>query len=146
LPRRPKRKREHCAPFSATGPSHIQVPMQPLAPMQPQGTWQWMPAGACMSAPPAPIQYLERWPSYYVCPDMNAGGGASQDSHGRASRRLNRGVHEEGKAERRKGVKKPNRILVTSCGEIDAGCGGKNAWDSSVRAYVPRILDLSIID
>ena len=106
MPRRPKQKQEHYAHFSATRPSHIQVPMQPQAPMQPHGTWQWMHAGACMSAPPVPVQYLERWPSYSMCPDMNAGRGAPEDNHGRASRRLNRAVHEAGKAERRKGGKK----------------------------------------
>jgi hypothetical protein len=31
-------------------------------------------------------------------------------------------------------------------GEVDDACPGKNAWDDTVRALVPRILDLSVVD
>ena len=65
---------------------------------------------------------------------------------GRASRRLKRSMHGEGKTDRIAPSKKPNKITVTELGEIDPHCTGKNAWDASVRVYVPRILDMSIID
>jgi hypothetical protein len=40
---------------------------------------------------------------------------------------------------------KPHHITVKPDGEIDAGCDGKNAWDDSVRGYVPKMIDISII-
>jgi hypothetical protein len=40
---------------------------------------------------------------------------------------------------------KPHHITVKADGEIDVGCEGKNAWDDSVRGYVPKIIDMSII-
>lgn len=35
---------------------------------------------------------------------------------------------------------------VLEGGEVDASCEGKNAWDLSVRNFVPKILDMSIVD
>ena len=41
---------------------------------------------------------------------------------------------------------KPNCVFVSECGEVDAGCEGKNAWDEAVRDLVPKILDVSVVD
>jgi hypothetical protein len=70
----------------------------------------------------------------------------STQSLQRGERRSKKAQYELGKAERKKAGKKPHSVSVTAAGEIDAGCLGKNAWDSLVRMYVPRILDMSVID
>jgi hypothetical protein len=69
-----------------------------------------------------------------------------EDASTRGSRRHQHALYEHGKGERTKAGKKPHRISVTPAGEIDAACAGKNYWDSLVRTYVPRILDMSVID
>jgi hypothetical protein len=37
-------------------------------------------------------------------------------------------------------------VEVLEGGEVDPGCSGKNAWDLAVRNFVPKVLDLSIVD
>jgi hypothetical protein len=64
------------------------------------------------------------------------------ESIARASRRRNRREYDEDDDIDRS---KPHHITVKADGEIDAGCEGKNAWDDSVRGYVPKIIDVSII-
>ena len=64
----------------------------------------------------------------------------------RGNRQHQHALYEYGKEERRKAGKKPHSISVTPAGEIDAACAGKNSWDSLVCTYVPRILDMSVID
>jgi hypothetical protein len=40
--------------------------------------------------------------------------------------------------------RKPEQILVTPGGDVDPAV--KNAWDSAVKTFVPKILDMSIVD
>jgi hypothetical protein len=42
--------------------------------------------------------------------------------------------------------KKPHQVRVKPTGDIDRACDGKNAWDDAVRTFVPRILDISVIE
>ena len=41
---------------------------------------------------------------------------------------------------------KPCQIIVQLGGEVDGACPGKNAWDDTVKALVPRILDFNVVD
>jgi hypothetical protein len=67
----------------------------------------------------------------------------NEDSIARANWQLK---HKQYDRVRGKGTSKPHHIRVKDGGEIDAGCLGKNAWDDSVRGYVPKMIDISIID
>ena len=98
------------------------------------------------SAQPPPGPYPEGWPPQIQCSAMEVVEEPSTQSLQRGERRSKKAQYELGKAERKKAGKKPHSVSVTSAGEIDAGCLGKNAWDSLVRIYVPRILDMSVID
>jgi hypothetical protein len=50
-------------------------------------------------------------------------------------------VSEQGSA----GVK-PQQVVVKADGDIDTASKGKNAWDSTVQTFVPRLLDISIVN
>ena len=63
-----------------------------------------------------------------------------------ANRREKKAVYEHIEVDRKKVGKKPHSISITVIGEIDAGCLGKNSWDCLVRMYMPRMLDMSVID
>jgi len=41
---------------------------------------------------------------------------------------------------------KPNQVYVQDGGEVDATYQGKNAWDATIRDFVPKILDMSVVD
>jgi hypothetical protein len=41
---------------------------------------------------------------------------------------------------------KPQQVRVKPSGDIDAASEGKNVWDSAVRTFVPKMLDMSIVD
>jgi hypothetical protein len=153
--REPKRRR-HEVPASVTAagtlltaPSH-----PPPAYTQP---WQWMqpqwlpqpqmaPAPWAMSGPPPSCPYPEGWTPHSQGTGMVVAEEPSAGSLARGTRRQKKAVYDDAKVERRKAGKKPHNISVTPSGEIDAGCSGKNSWDSLVRTYVPRILDMSVID
>ena len=77
--------------------------------------------------------------------DLDFAEEAPSQSQKRAERRFRLAHLEHGK-ERKKVRKKPHSLSITTAGEIDAGCAGKNTWDSLVRTYVPRILDMNVID
>jgi ribosomal protein L31E len=40
---------------------------------------------------------------------------------------------------------KRRRIIIQNDGEIDINSPGKNLWDSTVRTWVPKLLDMSIV-
>jgi hypothetical protein len=42
--------------------------------------------------------------------------------------------------------RKPRQITIQPGDEVDGACPGKNAWDDTIRALVPRILDLNVVD
>ena len=134
--------------------------------------WQWVSSGHWMPPPtmtalqwgmpppPPSAPYADRgmvlqprsgpYPDSWVVPQTTTNFPSTEDLSadvaGRVSRRLKRSMHGEGKTDGIVPSKKPNKITVTELGEIDPRCIGKNAWDASVREYVPRILDMSIID
>jgi hypothetical protein len=56
-------------------------------------------------------------------------------------RRKKREYDDDGDIDR----SKSHYITVKPDGKIDAGCNGKNAWDDSVRGYIPKMIDMSII-
>jgi hypothetical protein len=41
---------------------------------------------------------------------------------------------------------KPQQVRVIAGGDIDTSSEGKNAWDSAVRTFVPRLLDISVVN
>lgn len=43
-------------------------------------------------------------------------------------------------------VLKPCKVIVHEGGEVDAGYSGKNAWDQAVRTFVPKTMDLSVVE
>jgi len=44
------------------------------------------------------------------------------------------------------GGKKATRVEVLDNGDIDATSEGKNAWDEAIRFYVPKILNMSVVE
>ena len=42
--------------------------------------------------------------------------------------------------------KKPHQLCVKPIGDIDGACDRKNAWDDTVRTFVPLILDISVVE
>jgi hypothetical protein len=62
------------------------------------------------------------------------------------SRRKKRTAYEFGREETPEGPPKPNFVEVLEGGEVDPGCSGKNAWDLAVRNFVPKVMDMSIVD
>jgi hypothetical protein len=70
----------------------------------------------------------------------------NSESAARAARRQKRKLNDEAATERSTSGRKPRQITVQPGGEVDDACPGKNAWDDTVRALVPRILDLSVVD
>ena len=41
---------------------------------------------------------------------------------------------------------KPNAVHVLKGGEVDPTCEGKNAWDRALRSFVPKIIDMSVVE
>ena len=62
------------------------------------------------------------------------------------SRRKKRTTYELGSQERGTATGKPSFVVVQEGDEIDANCDGKNAWDEAIRNFVPKILDMSIVE
>jgi hypothetical protein len=75
-----------------------------------------------------------------------AGRAGNNKSAARAARRQKRKLNDEAVAERSASGRKPRQIIVKLGSEVDGACPGKNAWDDTVRALVPQILDFSIVD
>jgi hypothetical protein len=120
----------------------------------PQGPWV-MPLGAGSMAPHMPwimpsAQPSMPYPGLLWPPnapvEAPAGRAGNSESAARAARRQKRKLNEEAALERSTTGQKPRQITVQPGGEVDGACPGKNAWDDIVRALVPRILDLSIVD
>ena len=94
----------------------------------------------------SPCPYLEGWPSHVQSKEVQQGEVPFLQSLERANRREKKAVYEHIEADRKKVEKKSHSISITIAGEIDTGCLGKNLWDCLVRTYVPRMLDMSVID
>ena len=62
------------------------------------------------------------------------------------SRRKKQTAYELGSQERGTATRKPSLVVVQEGGEIDASSDGKNAWDEAIRNFVPKILDMSIVE
>lgn len=168
--RRQKRKRSLVS--SRSPPTVRASDATPPGPPSYGNNWQWVPTGQWMPPPtmappqwgmgmqpppapypdrgmvlqPPPPHYADKWVGNPLGTAFTASGDLSTDATGRASRRVKQSADVKGRSDRSTVGKKPHNITVNDLGEIDPGCAGKNAWDSSVRAYVPRILDMSIID
>ena len=42
--------------------------------------------------------------------------------------------------------KKPHQVRVKSIDDIDGAYDSKNVWDNAVKMFVPRILDINVIE
>jgi hypothetical protein len=119
--------------------------------------WQWMqppwiaqqamaPPNWVMGGQVPSIPYPAAWllpcaphtgpPSLEVMPESAA----------RASRRQKCKEYDSGVTVRDAVGQKPQQVRVKPGGDIDAASEGKNAWNSAVRTFVPRMLDISIVD
>ena len=149
-PLRTRLKRKRPLPVPAAPSAHVvaQATTQSPGPPPPPGgynhSWQWVPSGQWV--PQAPMQGNQWSAGGPLAGGAYLAGDATTDSVERATRRLKRALYEEGSRDRKKAGTKPHSISVQADGEIDGGCAGKNAWDRSVRVYVPKILDMSVID
>jgi hypothetical protein len=115
--------------------------------------WLWMP-GPWMQQqhlpqpqwvmPPqsGPVPYSNPWGASAQLGDGSTASPGNVDSASRASHRRKRSQLEQDRGSK---GKKPHQIRVKAGGEIYAGYEGKNAWDDSVRGYVSKMLDISII-
>jgi hypothetical protein len=74
------------------------------------------------------------------------GRAGNSESAARVARRQKKKLNDEAAAERSTSGRKPRQITVQPGGKVDGACPSKNAWDDTVRALVPRILDLSVVD
>lgn len=70
----------------------------------------------------------------------------SPDSAARLAWRHKKHVVDEVVDQRVGTAQKPNQVWMMIGGEIDGGCEGKNAWDLAIHTFVPRMLDLEVID
>jgi hypothetical protein len=96
-----------------------------------------------MSGQSGLVTYPSQWVPSSQFGDVSNASPGNPESAARASQRHKRNQEDDDRAGERK---KPHRIRVKSGGEIDGGCDGKNAWDDAVRRYVPKMIDISIID
>jgi hypothetical protein len=42
--------------------------------------------------------------------------------------------------------KKPHQVRMKLTGDLDGACDGNNVWDDAVKTFVPRILDINVIE
>jgi hypothetical protein len=90
-----------------------------------------------------PLTCPTQWVPSSQFGDVSIASPDNPESAARASQRHKRNQEDN---DRGREKKKPLRIRVKSGGEIDAGYDRKNAWDDAVRGYVPKMIDISIID
>jgi hypothetical protein len=64
----------------------------------------------------------------------------------RALRRRRQNEYDSSVSERGSMGMKPQQVVVKAGGDIDTIFEGKNAWDSVVRTFVPRLLDISVVN
>ena len=111
----------------------------------PNSQWNWVPGHY---VPPQGSQVPLPWiagPPAWEQPSWQpvASGVRPFDS---TSRRKKRTAYELGSQERGTATGKPSFVVVQEGGEIDANCDGRNVWDEAIRNFVPKILDMSIVD
>jgi hypothetical protein len=75
-----------------------------------------------------------------------AGRTGNNENASQAARRQKKKLNDEATVEKSTSGQKSRQITVQPGGEVDGACLGKNAWDDTARALVPRILDLSVVD
>jgi hypothetical protein len=68
------------------------------------------------------------------------------ESAARACRRHKHNEYDSSIFERDSVGMKSQQVKVTAGGDVDTSSEGKNAWDSAVRTFVPRLLDISVIN
>jgi hypothetical protein len=64
----------------------------------------------------------------------------------RSSRRRRQNEYDSLVSERGSTGMKPQQVVVKAGGDIDTASEGKNVWDSTVRTFVPRLLDISVVN
>ena len=105
-------------------------------------------------APPSPWavstqgapSYPGAWPPQSQVTNLDFADEPPSQSQKRAEWWFKLGHLQHREQERKRVGKKPHSLSIIAASEINAGCAGKNTWDSLVRTYVPRILDMSVID
>ena len=152
---RAKRKPLLSKKASLTSKEISRPPPPPQGPPPPPSQWQWMPSSNWVHQTAVGGQHGSdggqtsggkhqgSWPSNSVDNDIHE---PCPDSVERATRRLKRALYEESSREQKIVGNKPHSVSVSADGELDGGSPRKNAWDRSVRFYVPKFLDISIID
>lgn len=117
-----------------------------------QWQWQWIPPQSMPAPPTEPPQWAMVESHIPLNSASKQGHVQSQevmyksDSVERDIRRKRQKEFEKIAEVRSNSGQKPNELHVHSNGEVDASSSGKTAWDRSMRAFAPVILDMSVID
>ena len=120
------------APMHLAGASmpHSYNP-QPTPPLGPG--WSWVPMGWQQNPPPA--AWLARAGDVIFHPPSES-----------TVHRKKRATYESGSRNRATYTTKPSFVHVQEGGFINASSEGKNAWDTALRDFVPKIVDVSAVE
>jgi hypothetical protein len=68
------------------------------------------------------------------------------ESAARACRRHKHNKYDSSVSKKGSAGMKRQQVRVTTGGDIDTSSEGKNAWDSAMCTFVPRLLDISVVN
>ena len=100
---------------------------------------------------PQPTHAVPPWPPCppmqpYPVPWSGCASGDPYETEDRQRKRKKRGTEDIAVEDSSPGVLKPCKVIVYEGGEVDAACSGKNAWDQAVRTFIPKTMDLSVVE